>query len=149
MSWTIELVGSSVFIATDTDGRADNVAVSNAITASAATALNVSITAGDPDFELKVETDVIAPGVAASTVTDIARYTLAIYPYVWNDAAYTTLLRLLAAPYTYIRCAAGAYPNWRHDYNQYYACRIADVKIEHKHETGTKLVTVTLYIVRL
>ncbi|GIV53441.1 MAG: hypothetical protein KatS3mg038_3962 [Candidatus Kapaibacterium sp.] len=144
MTWTVDLVGSNIIIPTNASGYVDDsTLITSAISAGQAVQHTLSIYAGDPVVEYEIEAKPIASGVIAASKIAIDQYTLALLPYAWDSNDYYDLLRLVGRPYLYITSSPANYPNWKHA-AKWYACELIKLDVEHKHETGTKRVTLTV-----
>lgn len=144
MSWAVDLVGSDVYVATDTAMVASSTTIASLLSSGDATQMTLAIYAGDPVIELELDAKAIGSDVVSATRIATERYTFAVMPYTWTDAAYMQLLRLLRKPYHYVRSSVARYPNWRHIDDAYYACEVVKLDVEHKHESGRKYVTITI-----
>lgn len=144
MTWTVELVGSNILIHTNASGYVDDsTLITSAISAGQAVQRTLYISAGDPVVEYEIEAKPIASGVIAASKIATDRYTLALLPYAWDSSDYYDLLRLVGRPYLYITSSPANYPNWKHA-AKWYACELVKLDVDHKHESGTKRVTITI-----
>lgn len=146
MSWSVEIIATNVYVPTDNQCRASSTTIDNLIGTNNAIVVALPIIAGDPDYHLAVDADVIGNDIATYAATYAARYTLTTEPLDWDGNYYSVISDIVQRRYHYVRNVN--YPNWQHEQGVYYACSILDLSVEHKHNVGAKQIKLQLVITR-